>query len=294
MQETPPLLTLTTQQLHYLRAVANSPTWAVAAGELGVSPSALSQGLAELERRIGVPLFAREGRRRILAPGAEEVVAYAERVVAQTRELGRWAASTRAGSAGRLRLGMIDAAAVAHFPAVLAQFRAERPDVDLLLTVAPSSILLDQLRSAELDLVVVVDPPVPTDDLERSPLLVEDLAVYAPQDAGDLGPAGWGPFVLFPEGSHTRTTIVDALSDLGATVDVVAVSHQPEVLKTMVELGLGWTVLPVVQAESGDRPLRRARPEPLAQRSIVAVRRRDAITVPLIDGMVASLMAGSE
>ena len=290
MQETPPLLALTIQQLHYLATVANSPTWAAAAAELGVSPSALSQGLAELERRIGVTLFDRDGRRRVVAPGAEEVVAYAERVVAQTRELGRWAASVRTGSAGRLRVGMIDAAAVAHYPAALIRFRTERPDVDLRLTVGPSGTLLEQLRSADLDVVVVVDPPPPSDDLEITPLIDEDLGLYGPNDVEVGPPAEWGPFVLFPDGSHTRQTIVAALEHLGATVDVVAVSHQPEVLRTMVDLGLGWTVLPVAQAESGDAPLRRAMAAPIATRRLVAARRHGSVTHPTVDALIAALV----
>ncbi|MEZ5377924.1 MAG: LysR family transcriptional regulator [Acidimicrobiales bacterium] len=289
MQEHPPLLPLTIQQLHYLATVAEQPTWAAAATELGVSPSALSQGLAELERRIGVTLFTRSGRRRELAPGADEVVAYAQRVIAQTRELGQWAASVRSGSAGRLRVGMIDAAAVEHFPGALAAFRAERPDVDLRLTVAPSGTLLEQLRAAELDVAVVVDPPPPSDDLELSPLIEEDLALYAPAGAAVGDAPSWGPFVLFPEDSHTRRTIVAALHERGATVDVVAVSHQPEVLRTMVELGLGWTVLPVAQAESGPSPLRRAIKEPLGRRRLVAARRRGSITQPATQALIAAL-----
>ena len=48
---------------------------------------------------------------------------------------------------------------------------------------------------------------------------------------------------------------MDLLRRLGAPLDVVAESHQPEVLREMVRLGTGWTVLPVSQAEYGDRPL---------------------------------------
>jgi DNA-binding transcriptional LysR family regulator len=63
-----------------------------------------------------------------------------------------------------------------------------------------------------------------------------------------------GAWVLFPQTSHTRTAIVDSLGRLGAPLDVVADSHQPEVLREMVVRGLGGTVLPVTQAEAGDRP----------------------------------------
>ena len=61
---------LSIRQLEYLVAVADEPTWAHAAARVGVSPSALSQGLAELERRVGVALFERDGRRRLVRRSA--------------------------------------------------------------------------------------------------------------------------------------------------------------------------------------------------------------------------------
>ncbi|MEL7156186.1 MAG: LysR family transcriptional regulator, partial [Actinomycetota bacterium] len=111
----PSLPAITVQQLEYLVAVVEAPTWAEAAAGLGVSPSALSQGIGQLERRLGLSLFERHGRRRVLQPGADEVVDYAQRVVAATRDLGRWAESRRAGAVGQLRVGMIDVAAVHYF-----------------------------------------------------------------------------------------------------------------------------------------------------------------------------------
>jgi hypothetical protein len=95
----PPLPALTVPQLSYLVAAADAPTFAVAAESLGVTTSALSQGLAELERRIGVGLFERSGRRQVLRPEGAEVLAFARRVIADTGDLARWAASLRSGDA---------------------------------------------------------------------------------------------------------------------------------------------------------------------------------------------------
>ena len=246
---------LSIRQLEYLVAIADHPSWAAAASAVGVSPSALSQGLAELERRIGVPLFDREGRRRTLRPAAAEVLAHARQVVALTGDLAAWAERRRTGAAGALRVGMIDAAAVGHFPAQLREFRRSRPELDMKLTVGPSGQLLEDLEAGRLDLAICVRPPAPRRGLDLSSLIVEDIAVYAPDGRRPRGPATWGPWVLFPEGSHTRAVIADALAELGAPVEVVAESHQPDVLRAMVALGLGWTVLPVVQAEQGDDAL---------------------------------------
>ena len=278
---------LSIRQLEYLVAVADAPTWAAAAERVGVSPSALSQGLAELERRVGVPLFDRDGRRRVLRKAATPVLDHARQVVALTGDLARWADRTAAGEAGRLRVGMIDAAAVAHFPGALHAFRASRPDLDLHLRVAPSGELLDELVGGALDLAVCVDPGDTVRGIECSPLLDEDLAVYRPDGRRPTRPATWGPWVLFPETSHTRSVIVEALTQLGAPIEVVAESHQPEVLREMVALGLGWTVLPVAQAEVGDRPLANGRV--IGRRTLVTATRAGAALDPAIASLVGGL-----
>ena len=228
-------------------AVAEYETFSEAATSLGVTTSALSQGLAELERRLGLPLFERQGRRQLLRDETHDVLAYAQRVVADTRDLGRWVASAKHGGVGRVRVGMIDAAAVHHLHDQMTSFRAKHVEVDLRLVVAPSGELLDQVRRGDLDLAVIVDPEN-VDGLEVTPVVTESLVVVPPTGHEVGAPSTWGPWVLFPRGSRTRELIERALVARGATVDVVAESHQPDVLREMTRLGMGWTVLPDSQS----------------------------------------------
>ena len=242
-----PLLNLTVQQLAYLVAVADHETFSEAAASLGVTTSALSQGLAELERRLGLPLFERQGRRQLLREETSEVLAYAQRVVADTRDLGRWVGAAKHGGVGRVRVGMIDAAAVHHLHDEMSSFRLQHPEVDLRLVVAPSGELLDQVRRGDLDLAVIVDPEN-VEGLDVSPVVTESLVVVAPAGHKIGAPSTWGPWVLFPRGSRTRELIERALVARGAVVDVVAESHQPDVLREMTRLGMGWSVLPDSQS----------------------------------------------
>lgn len=268
------------RQLEYLVAVADAPTWAVAASNVGVSASALSQGLAELERRIGVGLFQPDGRRRVLRDAAVPVLDHARQVVSLTGDLADWAHRVSSSATGRVRLGMVDVAAVDHYPQVLREFRRDRPDVELTLSVAPSASLLDDLRAGTLDLVVCVEPAAPVPGIEFEALRDEPIVVYAPAGT-TVGPASsWGPWVLFPEGSHTRHQIVEHLRAVGAPLQIAADSHQANVLREMVSLGLGWTVLPAASESITDGL---ATGPVLFHRNLVLARRTASVSDPAAD-----------
>lgn len=323
MDRAPNLLNVTTHQLEYLVTMDRVETLSQGAKQLGVSTSALSQALSELERRTGLTLFERRGRARSLNARGREMVAHAERILGATRDLTLWAQEAAQGRRGSIRLGLIDIAAVGHFPDTLLRFRSDRPDAELHLTVAPSGALVEQVSDGRLDLAVVVEPTVHSSaeaeaeaevdadadaddsvegaghrierslpghpDLAATDLLVEELAVYGPPENRGRRPppSQWGPWVTFPPGSHTRHLIATAVRAIGADFRVEAESHQPEVLRQLVNLGLGWTVLPVLQAETEPNPLVRARLAPLLSRRLVAVRRRatpiDPITAELVE-----------
>ena len=285
MREVRNLPDISIRQLEYLVAVAEHDTWAQAAAEVGVSASALSQGLAELERRVGVELFEPDGRRRRLRASARPVLDHARQVVSLTGDLAAWSDRVRTARRGRVRVGMIDVAAVDHYPDVLRDFRADRPDVELTLSVAPSAPLLDDLGAGAIDLVVCVEPPDPPVGVELERLRDESIVVYAPAGTRVSDPGGWGPWVLFPDGSHTRHQIIEHLRALGAPLRVVADSHQPDVLRQMVGLGLGWTVLPPV-SERGDDLVRGPA---LFDRTLVLARRSGAVTDPAVDELADRL-----
>ena len=268
----PRLPDVSVTQLEYLVAVHQSNTWADAANLLGVSQSALSQGLAELQRRLGIEIFGWDGRRRVPLETAQHVIEHAQRILAQTGDLAAWAERVRAGSAGKVRVGMIDAAAVDHFGETLREFRENRPELDLHVTVGPSSHLLQGLSTGDLDLAICVQPDDP--GVANVPLLEEELFVYGPPGVHRSQPALWGPWVTFPQGSLTRDLIEKTLRSLGAPFEVVAESNQPEVLSEMVLIGMGWTVLPRIQAERPPASLTAIHATPLLERALVAATRQ--------------------
>ena len=276
------------RQLDYLVAVADHETWSTAAASLGVSASALSQGLADLERRLGVQLFDRQGRRRVLTNLADPVLEHARTVQALSHDLGQWAERVSTLKMGSVRIGMLDVGAVLHFPEVLRAFRSDFPEIDFHLTVAPSRELLAGLRRADFDLIVCVTPSEIPPTISATPLLQESLVVVRPPGTTSRPASSWGPWVLFPDGSHTRSLIEHNLRKLGARPHVVAESHQPDVLAQMVSLGLGWGVLPLAQVpEHLDVEIG----EPIVTRDLVICQREGAPRHPGVEVLIERLQS---
>ena len=217
------LANVTTSQLEYLTSALAEATWKDAAAANGVSPSALSQGIGELERRLGVRLFDKQGRARVPTAEAHAAAGHATRILAELRELTRWADEARGGGAGQLSIGMIDTAAIHHFGDALVSFGRERPDVTVRLLVHPSNVLLDLLRAGQVDAIVCVDPD-PDDRLVLQPLVIEPLHIYSPPGSTVGAPSTWGPWVSFPAASRTRALVAKRLRAKGASFDVVAES----------------------------------------------------------------------
>ena len=275
------LLDVRLRHLHYLREIARAGGVTPAAARLGVSQPALSRALASLERRVGVPLVERDGRGRRLTGEGEEVLAFADRVAAQVEDLRDQLGERARGERGTLRVGMIDAANLYVLPGVVRDFRARFPGVELSLTVDTSNALLEGVRRFELDLAFVVGPAEA--DLSSVEIEREPLHLYAPRSSPDE-PAD-SDWVLYPRGQRTRALIDAGLAALGIEPRVTLESHNPEVLRQMVVLGLGWSVLPPPVAGRGGGALRRGRR--VAERVLVGVRRADARAHPRRDAFLA-------
>ncbi|MFN8638009.1 MAG: LysR family transcriptional regulator [Dehalococcoidia bacterium] len=269
-------------QLIYLREVARSGSFTAAAEYLGVSQPALSQSLADLERRIGVTLFERAGRRRELTEAGREALRAASEVLDRLDVLRDRLRAGAAGEAGTLRVGMIDAASLYLLPRAMRAFREGHPDVELRLLVDTSEQLLARLRAFDLDVAFVVGPL--EEDLVGVPVVEEPLYVYRPAEA----PSGEAPeWALYPSGSRTRQLIDEAFARTGIRPSATFESANPEILRQAIALGLAWGVLPPGVAEGAEPAIVRVGESALVTRTLVAAGRR---TAPL-DARAAALVA---
>ncbi len=278
----------TIPQLAYIREVERAGSFTAAAERLGVSQPALSQSLADLERRLGTPLFERAGRRRELTESGLEVLRAASEVFERLDALRDHLQARGRGEGGVLRVGMIDAASLYLLPQAIRAFREAHPGVDLRLLVDSSEALLGKLRAFEVDVVFVIGPV--GDDLVGVSVAEEPLYVYRPSGARSDGAAP--DWALYPAGSRTRLLIEEALGRSGVRPRATFESANPEILRQAIALGLAWGVLPAAVAEGGVPPLTRVGEGPLVSRTLLAARRMTAPADARVEALLA--LAGGE
>ncbi|MFG2393500.1 LysR family transcriptional regulator [Streptomyces lavendulae] len=161
-----------------LEAVVRHGSFSAAARELGYSPPAVSQQIAELERRAGLRVLE---RRPVRATPAGEVLLDAEQGVrsvlaAASAELD----AMRAGTAGRIRLGAFASAATGIVPQALAQLHTVYPHLQVSLCQLEPEAGYSRLKRGDMDLALSYDYdfiPAPPPRMLRRTLVARDPVV---------------------------------------------------------------------------------------------------------------------
>jgi LysR family glycine cleavage system transcriptional activator len=112
-------------------AVARLQTLRAAADSLHLTHSAVSQQIAELESRIGFPLFDRRGRRVHLNAAGEALLRHAQPALAQVDDGVQAASAAAQGAAQGLRVTMLPSFANRWFLPRLGAWRARHPDIPI-------------------------------------------------------------------------------------------------------------------------------------------------------------------
>lgn len=155
-------------QLRNLVAVADATSIRGAARALGLAQPAITRGLRELEKELGVPLLERHGKGISLNVYGQSFVVRA-RSVLQDVERGRQEIDQlKGGAMGKVSAGLSSAVFLSLVPEVYPAFRKSFPDAHLSLTEGLFPALEPQLKNGSLDFYV---GPRPVGELDKSYVL---------------------------------------------------------------------------------------------------------------------------
>lgn len=173
-------------RLRALRELSNRQTMTAVADVLCLTPSAVSQQLAQLEAEVGVPLTERRGRGVKLTHAGEVLVGHVERVLTVLDEARSELAQIRQEIAGTLRVAAFATAAAALLPPVILALRAAYPRLQITLVEMEPAEGLAALGSWSADIAIVDDlsgrPASSGRAVRQVPLIDDELHVVMSRD----------------------------------------------------------------------------------------------------------------
>lgn len=238
-------------QLRTLIHVAELGSLSKAADRLHIAQPALSRQVRMLEAELGVRLFARHGRGMVLTEQGQEILKHATRVMAELEEIRAAATDAGAPLRGQVAIGLPPTVADIISVPLVASFGKAHPLAQLRLVGAYTGYLLDWLHRGEIDVAVLYDPH-PARSLRSQPLLLENLFLIGPPEAGFSGVRAVpfaelaGKRLLLPSTRHGLRSIVERCgAEAGVALDVAVEADSYATLKDLVRHGHGWTILPL-------------------------------------------------
>jgi len=237
-------------QLRAFVAAAELGTVTEAAAATGMSQPAVSQAISTLEATLGVSLLDRLSRGVRPTPAGEQVLPFAQTVLAAAGELLDSVHPFTAPLSGLVRIGVIPTVAPYLLPAVLAILRKAAPDLTPEIHEERTPRLRDALAEGSLDVGLLADPA--GSRLTQLPLYDEPFSIVVPAKhpwAGrtDLTPADLieADLLLLDEGHCLRDQALDVCRTTGH--DPRTQATRASSLGTLVQLvgaGLGVSLLP--------------------------------------------------
>lgn len=235
--------------LRTLVTIQSSQTFSEAANRLFKTQSAITQQMQRLESQVGLVLFQKKGRIRLLTPHGLQLAEYGRRLLAINDEAVRTVGQKQLE--GDVRLGAPMDVADTLLPPMLTYIARHAPKMRLEIRVDRSPFLMDALQSGDIDLTISTRHPTSLRGfmLRTSPTAWICAADYIYDRRVPL------PLILADEPSIFRRIALDALEQTNVKWHLNYLAPTLIGIKAAVRAGLGVTARSVEMLETDMRVL---------------------------------------
>lgn len=255
---------MASDDLHWFITLAELERVGAAADRLHLTQPTLSRMLARLERRLGVELFDRHGKRLTLNEFGRVFYEHARRAQGELDAAARELADLANPARGVVRLSFLHSFGARVVPELISGFRRGSGRITFTLSQDAAAVVTTRVLDGSADLGLV--SPKPADaGLGWRTLLRQRLALAVPADhrlAGRrqvrLAEAADAEFIAMPPGFGMRRILDDlcAAADFRPRIDLE--SSDLVTVAGLVAAGLGVAVLPMEEP-----PVRGPAPAPV-------------------------------
>jgi DNA-binding transcriptional LysR family regulator len=281
---------LTVRTLETFVAVARLGTMSAAAQHLGMTQSAVSQMIVQVENALGVQLFDRKVRPPALTLQGAALLDPARSIlngVGQFQNVLRWGPATQMPL---LRISMMNSFAETVGPVVLSRLRSIA--TQLLVDTGYAATRARAVADREIDFMVTTDESPSPPGIQSVPVITEPYLVVAPKSyTGDLQAlqtlSQELDLIRFGRNPFVNSHFDHALRTLGVEPMHAYQMDTHAVVLQMVASGAGWTILPPLSVHRalarGDNIRVAPAPEPFEKRTVLLISRIGEGAVLLAD-----------
>ena len=247
-----------------------------AAEILGYTQPAMSQMIASLENELSIKLLFRSRYGVRLTPEGVRLLPSIQSSVAQFQSMQSIAGEIRRLDSGVVRIGTISSISCHWLPPVIRQFWEKYPNVQLIVHQGDYTTIPEWVRTGELDFGFVTPEAVEGTDSrflktgEHLACLPKDHPLAGRQSV-TLEELAKEPFLLLEEGIYSEP--LAAFRAAGLTPNIRMTMHDDYSILSMVEQGLGVTILPELVLRKQSYDIVMLPTEPMVTRRISIISR---------------------
>jgi DNA-binding transcriptional LysR family regulator len=175
--------TIDLESLEIFRAVVQEGGIVRAAGKLNRVQSNVTTRIKQLEERLGLQLFRRQGRSLTLSPEGELLLSYAQRLFRLADEAEN---ELRTGKPmGVFRIGSLESTAGSRLAPILSKFHKLYPAVVVELVTGTTGALIQRVGNFEIE-AAFVSEPFTAPGLQAVKVFEEELVLITSKDAAEV------------------------------------------------------------------------------------------------------------
>lgn len=239
------------ESLKAFNAVCESGSFSLAAEQLHITQPAVSKRIALLEERLQSRLFDRIGRRIQLTQAGKELLPRAQGILGQLEDTKRAIHNLSGSVNGRLVLATNHHVGIWRLPMILKDYTQQYPEVRMDLRFMDSAKAYEAIILGDVEVAIITLAPNPEHHIYSLPIWQDQLRFVCAKDhplAGKtpalLQELSLHPAILPDETTFTGNIAQQLFADHNLDLQVVMSTNYHETIKTLVSVGLGWSVLP--------------------------------------------------
>ncbi|MDB5941723.1 MAG: transcriptional regulator, LysR family-like protein [Ramlibacter sp.] len=232
------------ESLDIFRTVVSEGGIVRAAGKLNRVQSNVTTRIKQLEERLGLALFRRQGRSLVLSPEGHLLLSYAERLFRLADEA---ESELRTGKPmGMFRIGSLESTAGSRLAPVLSRFHRLYPGVVVELVTGTTGALLQRVGNFEIEAAFVSEPFTAV-GLQAMPVFDEELVLITARDVASISRAAslqGLTLIAFANGCSYRKRLEEWLGASGVMPARTLEFGSYQAMIACVAAGTGFAVVP--------------------------------------------------